>query len=92
MAPPLLATTPIRAQISPALLADASIFANFDDRIASLLRCRKSSELKASSSQNFVFFFCFFVFASLYGFSGGGYGSTSFGGVGGGSLVVLWQC
>ena len=57
MAPPLLATTPIRAQISPALLADASIFANLDDRIASLLRCRKSSELKASSSQNFVFFF-----------------------------------
>ena len=90
MAPPLLATTPIRAQISPALLADASIFANLDDRIASLLRCRKSRELKASSSQNFVFFF--FVFASLYGFLGGGYGSTSFGGVGGGSLVVLWQC
>ena len=89
MAPPLLATTPIRAQISPALLADASIFANLDDRIASLLRCRKSRELKASSSQNFFFFF---VFASLYGFSGGGYGSTSFGGVGGGSLVVLWQC
>ena len=55
MAPPLLATTPIRAQISPALLADASIFANLDDRIASLLRCRKSRELKASSSQNFVF-------------------------------------
>ena len=90
MAPPLLATTPIHAQISPALLADASIFANLDDRIASLLRCRKSRELKASSSQNF--FFLFFVFASLYGFSGGGYGSTSFGGVGGGSLVVLWQC
>ena len=90
MVPPLLATTSIRAQISPPLLADASIFANLDDCITLLLRCRRSRELKASSSQNFVF--CFFVFASIYGFFGGGYGSTSFGGVGGGSLVVSWQC
>jgi len=70
MVPPLLATTSICAQISPPPLTDASIFSNLDDRIASLLRCRRSCELKASSSHNFVF--CFFVFASLYGFLGGG--------------------
>nr|POE80555.1 hypothetical protein CFP56_04912 [Quercus suber] len=62
MAPPLLATTLIRTQISPPPLADASIFADLDDRIASLLRCRRSQEFSSFLFSQFLFLFlCFCI-------------------------------